>query len=81
MSLHYWCTDREVLHPQAPAPSNATPAPVDLSIRLREKRSSALSWPNSYLRLAGNEGMDKKMEITIMGDIGTTDDKDPILHS
>ena len=28
--------------------------------------------PQPYLWLAGNEGMDKKMETSIMGHIGTT---------
>ena len=31
-----------------------------------------LGLPKAYLWLAGNEGMDMRMEITIMGDIGTT---------
>ena len=36
----------------------------------------------SYLWLAGNEGMEQKMETTIMGFIGITDYyKDAILHS
>ena len=37
------------------------------------------NWLSSHLELAGNEGMEKRMQTTIVGHIGYH--KDPFLHS